>query len=225
MARVIKNPSGYHVRGSTAAEKAEHFGLYVKEHGWKGKWSIDEESGILHLFARRDENETIDIWWLPTGAAHPDMLPVYSLAGERIKCRNVSAAAALAVKQPDENRRVKAVRKQKRQMGIHGEQVTQETIDALAGSLPFDHESTDEELKDALIGRTIVWVNRWSGDTDTAEISTDPKHFEVNRNGHDYINFVYPIPQRVLARFGKEHMECDTYGFRSVYLDSIVRVD
>lgn len=225
MTRVIKNPSGYHSRGRSAREKAAHFGSYAKEHGWTGKWSEDDDTGLLHLFARRGENETIDIWWIMNnGAAHPDMLPIYTLAGEKIKCRNVSAVAAIAAKSPDENRLKKAVRKQKRQMGA-GEPVSQEHIEALQGSLPFDHESTDDELKDVLVGATVVWINRWSGETDTAQISTDPKHFKVARNGHDYISFVNPIPQRVLAQFGKAQMDCDTYGFRSVYLDSIVSVE
>lgn len=228
MARVIKNPSGYHSKGRTAREKASHFGAYAKEHGWTGKWSEDEDTGLLHLFARRGESETIDIWWIiENGAAHPDMLPIYTLAGEKIKCRNVSAIAVIAAKSADENRLKKAVRKQKRQWGIQesGEKVTKEQIELLQTTLPFDHESTDQEVLDALYGRTITWVNRISGETDSATVGGNTKHCKVIRNGHDQISFVNPIPQRVLAQFGKAQMDCDTYGFRAVYLDSIVSVD
>ena len=227
MTRVVKNPSGYRSKGRDGVEKAQCFGVYAKQHGWTGKYHLDEDTGIVYLFARRGENETIEIWWTREGKAlpRPD-LPVYTLAGERIKVLNVSAIAAIAAKTPDENRLRKAVKKQKRQLGVGDDkQMTAEDIAALRVSLPFDHESSDDELKDVLIGRTITWVNRMSGDTETAEISTDPKHFHVRRNGHDYIDFVRPIPQRVLANFGKSHMESDTYGFRSVYLDSIVGVE
>ena len=226
MTRIVNNPSGYHSKGRDAGEKAHNFALAIKEHGWSGKWTTDEITGVLHLFARRGENETIDVWWSRGGKALPDMLPIYTLAGETIKCRNVSAAYAHAANAPDDNRLKKAVRRQQRKLsnGNSVQNVTAETIASLQCSLPFDHESSDEELKDVLIGRTIVWVNRISGETDTAQISTDPKHFKVNRNGHDFISFVNPIPQRVLASFGKPNMESDTYGFRSVYLDSIVSV-
>lgn len=212
-------------RGRTGPDKAVNFATYIKTFGWSGNWSYDENTGFTHLSARRGENETIDIWWPPSGSLLADKLPVYKLAGESIRCRNVSAAAQIACEPPDESRLVKAVRRQKRTFDTNENgQVTQETIAALAGTLPFDAESTDEELKDALIGRNVTWVNRHSGETDSAMVSTDPKHFKVTRNGHDYLTFVYPIPQRVLANFGKVQ-DAETYGFRSVYLDSIVSVD
>lgn len=206
MTRVIKNPSGYHSRGGTSEEKARHFGQYAKTHGWTGKWSEDEDTGILHLFARRGENETIDIWWLPTGAAHPDMLPIYTLAGEKIKCRNVSAIAVIAAKTADENRLRKAESKQRRQFKVKASST--ESLAALKSS-------SDDELKQMLLGSTISWVGPITGELNTAVVSNKPKNFKVVRNGHDYVNFVYPI---------QNMKEPDTYGFRSVYLDSIVGI-
>lgn len=203
MTRVIKNPSGFHSRGKSAEEKARHFGEHVHEYGWAGKWSQDEDTGILHLFARRDENETIDVWWLPTGAAHPDMLPIYTLAGEKIKCRNVSAIAHLAMKTPDENRLRKAVQKQTRRRTVKPE--VELNI----------KEQTDDEIAEQLLGKTITWVNTISGKVDIAMIGDNPRQLRVIRNGHDYIDFVQR-PRGKDERFGD--------GYRSVYLDSIVKV-
>lgn len=219
MSRVIKNPSGYHSRGRTAVEKAVNFGQHAKAHGWTGKQTLDEETGVRHLFARRGESETIDIWWIEdTGAAHPDMLPIYTLAGEKIKCRNVSAVAAIAAKEPDTSRLRKAARKQRRKFDsptVLSEEEIDDYIVSMQGTLPFDQESTDEEIKVALKGRTISWVNRMSGQVNSALVSDNPKHFSVIRNGRDYVNFVYPVQ--------RAH-EYETYGFRAVYLDSIVGV-
>jgi len=227
MTKVVHNPSGYHSSGRSAGEKARNFADHIKPHGWTGKWSTDNETGILHLFARRGEDETIDIWWTHGGKAHPDMKPVFTVAGDRINLLNVSAAAAMAVKDPNENRMRKARAKRSRKIESRNNNghVTAEDIATLQCSLPFDHESTDEEILDALYGLEITWVNRISGEMDTAIVGgSRSKHCKIVRNGHDYINFVYQIPQRVLANFGKAQMESDTYGFRSVYLDSIVKV-
>ena len=216
MARVIKNASGYVSHGRTAGEKAANFGEWAKQNGWSG--TMNEEDGRLHLFARRGEVETIDIWWFLNGSLDTSRLPMYTLAGEPIKLRNVSAAAKVAASEPDTSRLRKAARKQRRQLD-GATNVAPEDIDSyiagMQGSLPFDHESTDEEIKVALKGRTISWINRRSGEVHSATVSDSPKHFKVVRNGHDYIDFVYPVPRRTAI---------ETYGFRAVYLDSIVSV-
>jgi hypothetical protein len=200
MARVINNPSGFHSRGRTAREKAAHFGAFAKEHGWTGKWSEDEESGILHLFARRGENETIDIWWIiANGAAHPDMLPIYTLSGEKIKCRNVSAAAAHAAKSEDDaNERRAAARRAKPKKHAEHEHKVVKTTKYL--------EMHDDELERLVLGRKIKWVNSLSGDVEEAVVGGSKIKPRVIRNGHDRLDFL-----------------CDE-GFRSAYLDQIVSI-
>lgn len=215
-------------KGRTAKDKAVNFGLWCKSHGWEGSWEEDDDTHIVHLSARR-ENETVDVWWQANGACIQSMLPVYSLAGEKIKLRNVSAAAVRVAGKPEEARVRKAVRSQRRQLDAASPthlapDEIEGFITSLQGTLPFDHESSDDEIMDMLYGRTITWINRQSGQQDSATVGGNTKHFKVIRNGHDYINFVYPIPARVLANFGKTNMEVDTFGFRSVYLDSIVSV-
>lgn len=198
MPRVIHNPSGFHSRGRSAREKAAHFGAYVKEHGWTGKWSEDEDTGLLHLFARRGENETIDIWWIiENGAAHPDMLPIYTLSGEKIKCRNVSAAAAMAAKSEDDaNERRAAARRTKPK--THKAHKVVKTTKYL--------QMRDDELEKLVLGRKIKWVNSISGDLEEAVVGGIKIKPRVVRNGHARLDFL-----------------CDE-GFRSVYLDQIVSV-
>lgn len=207
MTRTVKNPSGYVSHGRTAAEKATNFGVYAKQHGWKGKWSGEEEPHVVHLFCRRGENETIDIWWHENGSLMLDRLPVYSLAGERIKLRNVSAAAKVVTEQPDTSRLRKAVRKQRRSLGVvDTPEEASELLASVQGSLPFDHESTDAEIETVLFKKDITWINRISGQLHSAHVG-GVKQFAV-KNGD--------CPRQIQF--------IDDYGFHSVYLDSIVSV-
>lgn len=206
MARVVRNPSGYVSKGRTAAEKADNFGKYAKANGWQGKWSSKEEPHVVHLFCRRGESETIDIWWHANGSLILDRLPVYTLAGERIKLRNVSAAAKIVAGQPDTSRLRKAVRKQRKQLGVvETPEEAAELLASVQGSLPFDHESTDAEIKAVLNNKSIMWINRISGQLNTATVGG--KQFKiVNSDCPRQIHF------------------CDSFGYHAVYLDSIVSV-
>lgn len=201
MAKNVKNPSGYHSSGRTLEDKANNFGKFVKQFGWAGKWTKDQEAGHVSLFCRRGENETIEIVWHYGGGGTVH----YTLAGERIKCHNVSAAAAIAQKEPDATRLRKAIRKRRRQLGVVDPEAVTEMLDDAQCSLPFDHESTDAEIKVALFNRSITWINRQSGQVSSAIVKG--KLFKVvRRTGRAYIDFV------------------DDYGFHAVYLDSIVSV-
>lgn len=195
MARVVRNPSGYVSHGSTAAEKADNFAQYAKGHGWSGKWSGNDEPLTVHLFCRRGESETIDIWWHPNGTLMLDRLPVYTLAGERIKLRNVSAAALKVSSEPDPNRLRSAVRKQRGRGDIL----------ALRGSYDFEG-IPDDEIEQSLLGHRIAWLNSISGQIDQANVE-GRKTIKVTReNCKPQIHFT------------------DTEGFHAVYLDAIVSV-
>src|SRR5882672_7818924 len=101
----------YQARGRTGPEKAVNFGTYAKQFGWGGKWLFDEGNGETHLHAFRGDHECIDIWWDVKGRVTQEALALYIIAGEKIKCRNVSAAADIAAKEPDMTRLQKAHRK------------------------------------------------------------------------------------------------------------------
>lgn len=162
---------------------------------------------MVHLFCRRGESETIDIWWDWNGSLILDRLPVYSLAGERIKLRNVSAAAKIVAGQPDTSRLHKAVRKQRRSLGVvETPEEAAEILASVQGSLPFDHESTDDEIEFALFKKDITWINRISGQLHSAHVGGANLFRVSNGDCPRQITFV------------------DDYGFHSVYLDSIVSV-
>lgn len=205
MTRVVKNPSGYRSKGRNGAEKAQQFGLHCKEHDWSGKYHLDEATGIVYLFARRGESETIEIWWSEKGKALPDKLPVYTLAGERIKLRNVSAAAVKVASEPDTSRLTKATRKQRRQLGADAGPVV------VQGSYDFS-DMTDDEVEQALLGRRITWINSISGQADTAMVE-GRKTLRVTRDSGDDTKAV-----KAQVHF------TDTSGFHAVYLDNIVSV-
>lgn len=198
MERVIRNPSGYRSKGSTAVDKAAHFGEYAKAHGWKGGWAITD--GMLHLQASRGDNETMGIWWNEETGKFIEA--VYTLAGDSIKCQNVSAAAAIAAKPPSTERLKTAVRKRT----TDKVEAAAETIAALQGTLPFDHESSDEEVHAVLFNRGIVWVNRISGALTSA--TAGGTQFRVISNGK--------APRQITF--------CDDLGYHAVYVDSIVSV-
>ncbi len=185
----VVNPSGYHSSGRTLAEKATNFGAYVKPYGWAGSWKTAENGNVL-LTANRGENEFIEIEWFKGGGG----TVWYTLAGERIKCHNVSGAALIAQNEPDPNRLKRAVRSRKRSGNT----------DLIKSEYDFDG-LTDREIKDALYKKRITWVNSMSGEPYTA-MMTGRRHFKVVRNGHDYVEFT------------------DDYGFHAVYLDRIVSV-
>lgn len=189
-------------RGRTGPDKAVNFGTYAKGHGWTGKWSQDETTGITHLFCRRGESETVDIWWQPSGGIISEMLPIYTLAGEKIKCRNVSAAALIVRNEPDTSRLHKAVRKQRKGFGVcetNGEAHRTDKYIKMA----------DNELEQLLFGATVSWINSISGEVQTAEVGgkrTMKVIREVESGARDQVHFV------------------DSFGFHAVYLDAIVSV-
>lgn len=196
MARVIKNASGYVSKGRTAGEKAANFGDWAKQHGWAG--SMNEEDDRLHLFARRGEAETIDIWWYTNGSLDTDRLPIYTLAGERIKLRNVSHAAKIASEEPDATRLEKATRKRRKQTGEYAPVV-------VTGAYDFS-DMHEDEIEQALLGRVISWQNSISGQIDSAQVAGKRTLKVTSENCKPQIHFT------------------DADGFHAVYLDAIVSV-
>lgn len=191
-----KPNSGYHSKGATHKDKANNFGKFIKEFGWTGSWKEDQATGDVTLIAKRD-NETIEVYWnIPV--PWPEVF--YSLGGNRIKCRNVSAAAKLAQATPDAERAKRGFRR--RPNGI-APTLSQEPAKAL---LDYLEDASEDDIASALIGDTITWVSNLGGDPQTDRIL--PRQFKVtaNKQGRTIIHF------------------CGDYGFHSVYLDAIVNI-
>ena len=214
--RFVKNQSGYHSHGKTHKEKVFNFGKHIKQFGWSGEWKQPEGDPILRATMKRGNAETISIEW-PDDQWWPDVF--YSYAGETIKCRNISAAAKIAAEKPNAERMRKSVGK-KRSGGRriaeafaaatgNSDETTAELIDALRTTLPFDSESTPEEIKAIIktkVNPTIVWVNRLSGAAEQDYIKTWSRHLKIteNKEGKKIINFV------------------GGHQFHSVYVDSVI---
>lgn len=207
------NKSGYTSSGNSGPAKAVKFTETIQQHGWECKTHYDEATQTTHLFARREDKETIDVWWIgPKGALTKEKLPLYKLAGETIKCINVSAVLNIASKEADLSRLGKAVKRSTRRKvnlvvsseneavaATYSGEAIQAARDALAPTL----DGSYAELRERLEGTVIQWVNTQSKMTEEAIVS---RVKSVTRNGHDYITFT-----------NKE-------GFHSVYLDSIVGI-
>lgn len=197
-------------RGRDGLRKATTFANFAKGFGWLSKST--QEGNIVRLFSRRGENETLDIQW-HDGCILPGLEPIYTMAGERIKLRNLSAASKIVQEQPDPKRLTKATRKRKRQTGIDysGGPLSEDDLDSLRGSLPFDAESSDDEIEAVLHKRSITWVNTISGQVDSARVDVDKQFKIVRKNGNEKIKADF-------VTF------CSSAGYRAVYLNSIVAV-
>lgn len=215
--RHIKNPSGYHSRGKTKQEKVYNFGVHIKQFGWSGKWERNEETKTLYAELRRGDSEVITINW-PDDQWWPEVY--YAYAGNKQKCRNISAAAKIASEKPDPNRLRKAAAKKRRAgngiaevfaSGGGDSDEARELIASLSTTLPFDRESSVEDIKAVLKARTnpvLIWINRISGGVEQDYIKTWSRHLKVteNKEGRKIIHFVGG--------------NC----FHAVYVDSVIGV-
>ena len=213
--RFVRNPSGYHSHGKTHKEKVYNFGVHIKQFGWSGGWEFDEDAQILRATMMRGEAEKITIEW-PESQWWPDVW--YHFAGNTMKCRNISQAAKIASEKPDPERMRRSSRGKnsvaKRIAEAHASgggnsDSAAELIESLRTTLPFDKESTTEEIKaviKAKINPTIVWVNRISGGVEEDYIKTWSRHLKVteNKDGKVIIHFV------------------GGHQFHAVYLESVI---
>jgi len=217
---VVKNPSGYHSKGRTNKDKANNFGIFIKEYGWSGKWAEDPETKDITLTATRGNSEQIDIHWY----SHIPLQDVwYTYAGDSVKCRNVSGVAKIAQDPPSRARMRSAARKGKSRISSRISTVdlsgasnsgssADELIAAMATTLPFDKESTPDEIKAVIKTHrnpTITWINRLSGKMHQDVIKTWSRYLKVdtNKEGKIIIHFV------------------GDFGFHSVYANSVIGVD
>lgn len=202
--RFVKNPSGYHSHGKTHKEKVYNFAVHIKQFGWTTNWKDDADSGILSATCNRDNGgDKITIEW-PKDQWWPDVW--YHYAGSSLKCRNISQAALIASEKPNADRMRRASSKGKGSIakriadahassGDNSEAEAANLIESLRTTIPFDNESTPEEVRTWLKNRTnpvLIWINRLSGQIEQDYVKTWSRHLKTtrNRDGKVIIHFV-----------------------------------
>lgn len=180
------------VGGNTKSElKAAAFAEEAINLGWT--WDMQTEGESTTVVVKRGD-ETLEISWL--GGVFQGDTCVYQHAGRTaIKIHNASAAkkrmAVPAAEAEQEARKVTAHKAARG--GVRKSSVTTRR----ARELPFTEASLDQEVLDALCGRTITWVNGTSGTEDSARIpqpsdvkklTNAPKIGEGNRGRHITFN-------------------------------------
>jgi len=215
----MRTKSSYISAGRSGLEKAAKFIQTIQDNGWEAKVKEDE-IGMVHVFARRGEDEVIEIWWQPgNGAITAANPPRYVLAGHEQKLQNVSACVSIALRAPDTERLAKQVQKQTRRINRRNTTVGALVSDDLASAVAPTGEALriarsaiapvlagdDSAVVRALRGTTISWLNSQSGLLESAYVA---KVNGITRNGRDIVNFV----------------DKKETGFRAVYLDAIVSI-
>lgn len=196
-------------RGRDGLRKANTFASFAAEFGWQCK--VNQNGLEVKLFARRGTSETLDFIWID--GSWSDCC-FYTLAGERIKCHNLSAASRIVQEKPDPKRLTKATQKRKRQTGIDyttNHVFSEDDLLAARGSLPFDSESSDDEIEAVLHRKSITWLNTISGQVYSAFVDADRQFAIVRKNCNEKIKADY-------ITFSTK------FGYRAVYLHSIVAV-
>jgi hypothetical protein len=191
------NPSGYHSKGKTIKDKANNFGMFIKEFGWTGGWKESPETGTITLIATRD-NERIEVYWNPPNP-WPDEVS-YFYGGTKLKLKNVSAAAKLAQETPDADRTRRGFRRRNNGMSVA---LSSEPVRPV---LDYLEDAPEDDIASAIIGDSITWINSLTGDTESDRIL--PRQFKVtaNKDGRTIIHF------------------CGDFGFHAVYLDAVVNI-
>jgi hypothetical protein len=235
--RFVKNPSGYHSHGKTHKEKVFNFGVHIKQFGWTGSW--EQEEDVLKAVMKRGEGEVITIWW-PDNQWWPDVMYSYAHQTQKCRNISHAAKLASEKPDPNKMRKATKRRNPYRRSGIlrapsvDGERRTggregegtpgdaeslsdemsayaDELIAELGTTLPFDKESTPEEIKAVIKTRrnpTLIWINRISGEVHQDIIKTWSRHLKVtqNKEGKTIIHFV------------------GANRFHAVYVDSVIGV-
>lgn len=192
---------------SLSAEKAFDFVKHAKDAGWQVDLQPKDDE-VVEVIAKRD-TEAITIRWR-NGVFIDDA--IYSCGSYQRKVRNASAGKQfMARKAQDaiaESMKARANTPRKRSVADDEAEMDERTRKSL---LPFDVEtSTDEEVIAALIGKTIVWRNRTTGQNEQAAL--------MDKFPQQHLTIVWKHNRRVL-NFLEDHGM-----FRSVYVDAIRRV-
>jgi hypothetical protein len=198
--------------GSGGRAKAEALREFAVSAGWKA--DVTEPSPSRVLVAARREGERVLVNFIDD-RLDLDQLPVWSNGERTVRLRNVSAAKKQMTATSDDNRPVRAAKRQQRR----AKPETHEDQFADLG------EQADELVLEAVRGQVLTWRNGISGvlqearvpskiTEKTAYVQTHPK------NGHRILSFFSVLRHE---RSDGEVVELPA-GWRSVYVDKIMRI-
>lgn len=172
-----RDPKGY--------AKAEKFQAVVATYGWSGE-ILARPGAEIEVIVRRGD-EVIAITWI-AGVFNYEA-SAYVVGDRSVRPRNVSAARGFAARAPEaavaELTRVVANRAWKRKVDQP----------VRTGKLPFDPErATDDEVLEAVRGRTVTWFNRISTQTEAGHVSPNGRWTEIREvNGERVLQFCGPV--------------------------------
>jgi fructose-specific phosphotransferase system component IIB len=196
------------------AAKLERAG---EEHGWTVK--VNENSNghagietvlVVDCVATRGQ-ETISIWWENKRLLEA---PKYTLAGNQTKLRNASACVQQMAKRPDFEKAARKTRTKKRS-GEVSQDIERERMPW--EDLPDGY--VDADILRMCYAKTIVYKNGVTGEvlTEVVVRSSDASLRKGNFNSRTYHISRSSEGREILNFLG-------VFGFRSIALDSILRV-
>lgn len=185
--------------------KVDNVVQLAEKHGWTSEVKKDLKSDNTTLRLTRGD-EWVEVRW--DGNSCKEM-PAVSYQSQLRYVRNV--AAAKRVLEADEATNAapfqkRTAAKQGMRKAAPAKRVPAKPSKLVAGL----NEADDQEVKDLLFGKKIVWLNSISG-----QFEEDRVLPEKNKNGHYYVQ--HEDDRRQVSFVG-------TYGFRSVKISAIAAI-
>lgn len=189
-------------------DKAYAFCEEAAKHGWTTKIT-EKNDDEVHVEATRS-SERITIFWQGNSLIET---PFHYYMGNQRSLHNKATATRQLSMKPSVGRVRTGSKRFDLNLSKDGELDEEIDLDSIRQELPFDpNEDTDNEILKQLRGSTIVIVNRISN---RGEIIHIPRQLNMNLD-HFFLED---------STDGKTYVSFLTAGgFRSVYLDSIIRM-
>lgn len=196
-------PSGLHPKIVSLVE-------YAIGAGWKAEVT-EPIPGKSAIVTATREDEAIDVMFI-NGVLDTDQMPTYTIGQRTVKLRNVSAAKKQMEVPPQEALKVAASVSVRRERKVRDKDEEGQPRE-LSIIVPWDNESTDEEILEFVKGRRIIWRNSVSGTYDEASV------FPHGMKKHKHLQIVESRDGRKVLNWASVEG-----GFRSVFIDAIVQV-
>lgn len=200
------------------APKVQALREFAVEHGWRV--SINPTDGVVAVMLSKDDEPNYVVTFTNAGSMDASHMP-YMLRsdGSKVLLRNVSAVKANLMTEAEATAAGKASLRVKREVvrGARVRAVRGAADDQPRKRIPFNIElAEDDEVLDALAGRTITWRRTLDNGTLTATIGRKVWMGKANKPGKErVVHFI----ERVKGKRVNEG------GQRSLRLDMLVSVD
>lgn len=175
-------------RASKSEPKAKAFAASVEAHGWTAR--IESAPGSepaedsIEVTATRG-TEVLWIGWT-RGTLMTEPMPSYTIADRTVRMRNASQCKQYAERTPD------AASQELTKVQANRAFVKRDRTPKRS-RLPFDPGlALDEEVLTAISGRTVVWRNSRSGNSEEAVVSPLRKPEIVEHEGDRIVKFLCP---------------------------------